>query len=282
MANVTLSLQATGGDQTVVKAQYPSVTVPLLGTTPLGVGLYLPSSMHGAVMVRGAAFMGACEIAAGQITSGDVASGASVTVDLTLNSEDCVATGDAGAGGTGGNPTVDAGSGGAGEGTGGEGSGGAMGSGGAPGTGGAMGTGGAGTGGTMMGSGGAMGSGGQPDAGFDLAEPDAPPDVVTPPDVSCEPEPITRTCGRRCDIDATIKCGQTVHCGACTTAGDMCGGPAMPNVCVPCQDMGRACRNLQCGTVVDACGQRVSCGICPLRELCCSGRCQLAIRCTGQ
>ena len=254
--DVTLSLQASGSsDQAVVKGEYPSVTVPVFGADPLRVGLYLPPSMHGSVMVRGAIVVGPCEIGVGQATTSNIESGAAVVVSLTLKSQDCGSAGDAGAGGTAGDGAAvnGAGSGGGGA------SGAGGGAGGATGDAGGEGTGGAGTG------------GGSVDGG--------PEDTGAPPDATCEPETEASTCGRRCNIDATNNCGQTVHCGGCAAAGEMCGGPGAPNICVPCQDAGRACSNLQCGDVVDACGQSVSCGGCFLNQVCCNGRCVRAFRC---
>jgi hypothetical protein len=267
-SDVTLSLQAVGSAQeTVASGQYPSVTVPLSGVDTLRVGLYLPASARGAMVIRGAVLSGACEIGVGQATAANVDSGAVVTVNLTLKGQPCVPVGDAGAGGAGGAPGNDAAEEVAGGGAGGTGSGGTAsggeggGSGGEPGSGGTMGTGG------IPGSGGA-GSGGMPV--------DVPPEVG--PD-ACDSETVARTCGRRCNIDVINNCGQTVHCGGCATVGDMCGDLLQPNVCVPCQDEGRACRNIQCGVVTDACGRRVNCGICGLRQECCNGRCELPIRC---
>jgi len=66
MSDVTLSLKAMGTpSDAAVMGQYPSVTVPMTGTDQLRVGLYLPSSMHGAVVVHGTAVAGGCEIGVG-------------------------------------------------------------------------------------------------------------------------------------------------------------------------------------------------------------------------
>jgi hypothetical protein len=264
-ADVTLSLQAVGSAQeTVASGQYPSVTVPLAGVDTLRVGLYLPASARGAMVIRGAVLAGACEIGFGQATAANIDSGAVVTVNLTVKSQPCVSTADGGTGGGEGDAGEDV-----------PGSGGASGSGGMPGSGGSA-TGGSGG---ELGSGGTIGSGGMPGsggAGTGGVPMDVPPEVG--PD-ACDPEPVARTCGRRCNIDVINNCAETVHCGGCATAGEMCGDLFQPNTCVPCQDGGRACRNLQCGVVTDACGQRVNCGICGLRQVCCNGRCELPLRC---
>ncbi|MEA2696961.1 MAG: hypothetical protein QOI66_1232 [Myxococcales bacterium] len=278
-ADVTLSLQAVGSAQeTVASGRYPSVTVPLAGVDTLRVGLYLPASARGAMVIRGSVLAGACEIGVGQATAANIDSGAVVTVNLTVKSQPCVSTADGGTGGSEGDAGEDV-----------PGSGGASGSGGMPGSGGSAaggsggqggsGGGSGGQGGSGDGSGGTIGSGGMPGsggAGTGGVPVDVPPEVG--PD-ACDPETVARTCGRRCNIDVINNCGQTVHCGGCATVGDMCGDLLQPNVCVPCQDDGRACRNIQCGVVTDACGRRVNCGICGLRQECCNGRCELPIRC---
>ena len=266
MPDVTLSLTAVGAPaNTVVTAQFPSMTVPMMGADQLKIGLYLPSAMHGSVLVRGVAISGGCEIGAGETTATNVESGAVVTINLTLRSEACVPVGDGGADGMSGSGGGPGGSGGN------SGSGGAPGTGGS-GTGGAPGTGGAGSGG-MTGSGGTPGTGG---AGTGGAPEDAGVDV--PPDLGCMAEPESQTCGLRCNLDVPNNCGDVVHCGDCSTPGDVCGGGGIPNVCAPCKD-NRVCRGIECGNVVDACGQKVSCGSCLVREVCCLGRCTLPIRC---
>jgi hypothetical protein len=253
LPGVTLQLAVSGSGGDFV-ATYPGVDIPAHGDPPLRVGLYLPSSFHGAVDITATVSEGACEVATGQTSVPDVSPGGVSTAALTLVSHACAPVdGGAGAGGMGG-----AGGGGKG-GAGGGGKDGGAGGGGKDG-----GAGGSGGGGRDGGTGGAGGQGKDGGAGGAGG---------APRDAGCTSEPVATACGMRCNIQVRNNCGDLVMCGNCV-APRTCGGGGTANVCGVCVDNGLACAAVACGSAMNNCGQTVMCpGTCNRRQMCCAGRC---------